>query len=33
MTDPSDINLVINVDVAAKLGITIPADLLEIAKK
>ena len=33
MTDPSDINLVINVDVAAKLGITIPADLLEIANK
>lgn len=33
MTDPSDINLVINLDVAAKLGITIPADLLEIANK
>ncbi len=33
MTDPSDINLVINVDVAEKLGITIPADLLEIASK
>lgn len=33
MTDPSDINLVINLDVAKKLGITIPADLLEIANK
>lgn len=33
MTDPSDINLVINVEVAEKLGITIPADLLEIANK
>ena len=33
MTDPSDTNLVINLDVAEKLGITIPADLLEIANK
>ena len=33
MTDPSDTNLVINVDVAEKLGIAIPADLLEIANK
>ncbi len=33
MTDPSDTNLVINMDVAEKLGITIPADLLEIANK
>ncbi len=33
MTDPSDINLVINTDVAAKLGITIPADLLAVANK
>jgi len=33
MTDPSDTNLVINTDVAEKLGITIPADLLEIASK
>lgn len=33
MTDPSDINLIINMEVAEKLGITIPADLLEIANK
>jgi putative tryptophan/tyrosine transport system substrate-binding protein len=33
MTDPSDINLIINVDVAEKLGISIPADLLEIVSK
>ena len=33
MTDPSDINLVINTDVAAKLGITIPDDLLAVANK
>ncbi|MDA3940645.1 MAG: ABC transporter substrate-binding protein [Spirochaetia bacterium] len=33
MTESSDINLVINLDVAEKLGITIPADLLEIASK
>ncbi len=33
MTDPSDTNLVINLDVAKKLGITIPEDLLAIANK
>lgn len=33
MTDPSDINLIINLDVAELLGITIPSDLLEIANK
>lgn len=33
MTDPSDTNLVINMDVAKKLGITIPEDLLAIANK
>lgn len=33
MTDPSDIDLVINLDVAEKLGITFPADLIEKAGK
>ncbi len=32
MTDPSDVDLLINKKVAAKLGITIPADILKSAK-
>jgi putative ABC transport system substrate-binding protein len=33
MTEPTDIDLLINLDVAAKLGITIPADIVKKASK
>jgi len=33
MTDPSDIDLLINKDVAAKLGLTFPKDILDTANK
>ena len=31
MTDPSDVTLVINLDVAEKIGIKIPQDVLDAA--
>ena len=33
MTDPSDIDLLINLDVAKKLGLTFPKDILDVANK
>jgi putative ABC transport system substrate-binding protein len=33
MTDPSDIDLLINLDVAEKLGLTFPRDYIDSASK
>ena len=33
MTEPSDVDLLINLDVAAKLGLTVPDDIRKTANK